>query len=98
MSKIQDKEFLRMKRYVDKKFPGAHTIAKIINGSTTYQVVDGRGFAVVSQELFLPPAQTVRKAWEQAKYAAWFTNMIRKSNAAFSDEKMYKKMAKESGD
>jgi hypothetical protein len=43
----------------------------------------------------LPPASTVREAWTQAKYAAWFTNMIRKSNAAFSDEKIYKKMAKE---
>jgi len=94
----QDKDFMRMKRYVDKKFPGAHTVAKMVNGQMTYRVLDGRGFAVISEELFLPPAFTVRKAWEQAKYAAWFTNMIRKSNAAFSDEKMYKKMAKEIGD
>lgn len=94
----QDKEFMRMKRYVDKKFPGAYTIAKEVNGQKAYQVLDGNHFAVISEELFLPPAFTVRKAWEQAKYAAWFTNMIRKSNAAFSDEKMYKKLAKESGE
>jgi hypothetical protein len=97
-SNIQDKEFMRMKRYVDKKFPGSHTVAKEVNGQVTYRVLDGNGFAVVSEELFLPPAFTVRRAWEQAKYAAWFTNMIRKSNAAFSDEKMYKKLAKESGE
>ena len=94
----QDKDFMRMKRYVDKKFPGAHTVAKQRNGQMTYQVLDGRGFSVVGEELFIPPAFTVRKAWEQAKYAAWFSNMIRKSNAAFSDEKMYKKMAKESAE
>ena len=87
-----------MKRYVDKRFPGAHTIAKPYNGKLQYKVLDGTGHAVVSEELMLPPAFTVRKAWEQAKYAAWFTNMIRKSNNAFSDEKMYKKMAKETGD
>jgi hypothetical protein len=96
--KTIDKEFQRMRRYVDKKFPGAHTIARVVETKTFYQVVDGRGYAVVSQELFLPPAKTVRKAWEHAKYAAWFTNMIRKSNAAFSDEKIYKKMAKQSGE
>jgi hypothetical protein len=96
--KTIDKEFQRMRRYVDKKFPGAHTIARVVETNTFYQVVDGHGFAVVSQELFLPPAKTVRKAWEHAKYAAWFTNMIRKSNAAFSDEKIYKKMAKQSGE
>jgi len=94
----QDKEFLKMKRYVNKKFPGAHTVVKESNGQKIYQVLDGDGFAVISEELFLPSALTVRKAWEQAKYAAWFSNMIRKSNAAFSDEKMYKKLAKESGE
>jgi hypothetical protein len=94
----QDKDFMRLKRYVDKKFPGAHTVVRMLNGQTTYQILDGRGRAVVGEELFIPPAMTVRKAWEYAKYAAWFSNMIRKSNAAFSDEKMYKKLAKETGD
>lgn len=87
-----------MKRYVDKRFPGAHTMAKQVGSKMHYTVLDGNGRVIVDQELMLPPALSVRKAWEQAKYAAWFTNMIRKSNNAFSDEKMYKKMAKESGD
>ena len=28
-------------------------------------------------------------------YGAWFSNMIRKSNNAFSEEKMWKKLARE---
>jgi len=95
MSKIatpQDKEFLKMKRYVQKRFPGAHTI---MTNEGTYKVLNGYGYSVASPELMLAPALTVRRAWEHAKYAAWFTNMIRKSNAAFSDEKIYKKMLKD---
>ena len=96
MSKVtitpEQKEFQKVKRFVVKRFPGAHTIMRT-NGS--FAVVDGNGYSIVSSELMLPPASTVREAWTQAKYAAWFTNMIRKSNAAFSDEKIYKKMARE---
>ena len=78
-----DKEFQKLKRFVVKRFPGAHTIRS-------------NGYTAINPELNLPRAWTVRRAWEHAKYAAWFTNMIRKSNAAFSDEKIYKKMAKDS--
>jgi len=92
MDVAHKKEFDRVKRFVQKRFPGAHTIMRT-NGS--YAVVDGNGYSIVSSELMLPPASTVREAWTQAKYAAWFTNMMRKNNAAFSDEKIYKKMAKE---
>ena len=88
----EQKEFQKMKRFIQKRFPGAYTIMRT-NGM--YAVVDGNGYSIVGPELMLPPASTVREAWNQAKYAAWFTNMIRKSNAAFSDEKIYKKMAKE---
>ncbi len=91
-------EFEKLKRFVSKRFPGAHTVAKQVGGRMQYSVIDGQGYSVVDPELMIPPAYTVQKAWEQAKYAAWFTNMIRKSNAAFSDEKIYKKMARESGD
>lgn len=101
MKKFQtqaQKEFQKMKRFVDKRFPGAHTVAKEVGNKKHYTVLDGKGYAIVDPELMLPPALTVRKAWEQAKYAAWFTNMIRKSNNAFSDEKMLKKMARESAD
>ena len=87
-----------MKRFVQKRFPGAHTMAKQAGKKMHYTVLDGNGYAIVDPELMLPPALSVRKAWEQAKYAAWFTNMIRKSNNAFSDEKMLKRMAKESAE
>lgn len=46
----------------------------------------------------IPLATSVRQAWEYAKYSAWFTNMIKKSNAAFNEEKIYRKLAKESGE
>lgn len=46
----------------------------------------------------IPLAKSVRKAWDDAKYSIWFTNMIRKSNAAFNEEKIFKKLAKESGE
>lgn len=91
----EQKEFQKIKRFVVKRAPGAHTIQKP-DGS--YVVVDGNGRAVQDPELFLPKAGTVRKAWEQAKYALWFSNMIRKSNAAFNEEKMFKQLRKERGE
>jgi hypothetical protein len=94
----EQQEFQKMKRFIQKRFPGAHTVAKEAGKKLQYTVLDGRGYSIVDPELRLPATYTVRKAWEQAKYAAWFTNMIRKSNNAFSDEKMLKKMAKESGE
>lgn len=90
----QQKEFLKVKRFVQKRFPGATTI---LRPDGSYGVVDQYGVSVIDLELMLPPTHTIRQAWYQAKYAAWFTNMIQKSNAAFCDEKIYKKMAKESG-
>ncbi len=88
-------DFQKIKRFVLKRFPGSYTHR---NKDGTYVVLNGFGYNIVSPELLLPPAHTVRAAWTQAKYAAWFSNMIRKSNAAFSEEKMYKKMAKDSHD
>lgn len=92
----EQKEFLKIKRFVQKKFPGAYVIAR--HNGTRFQIVDENGFSVIDPELRIPLAKTVRQAWEYAKYGAWFGNMIRKSNAAFSDEKIYKKLAKEHGD
>lgn len=101
MGKIQlspeQKEFAKVKRFIQKRFPGARTQAKWVNGQVRYQVVDGNGYVVVDPELYLPPATTVRQAWADAKYCAWFTNMIRKSNNAFNEEKMIKKINKELG-
>jgi hypothetical protein len=88
---LEQREFLKVKRFIQKRFPGAYTIQKT-DGS--YAVVDGNGKSLVDPELMLPPAKTVRKAWEYAKYTNWFTNMIRKSNNAFDDNKIYDKMSK----
>lgn len=90
----QQKEFQKLKRFVQKRAPGARTI-KEVDGS--YALVDELGEYVICNSLMLPPARTVRQAWEQAKYALWYSNMIRKSNAAFSEEKIWKKLIKESG-
>lgn len=93
-----DKEFLKVKRFVQKRFPGARTVAKPSGDIMYYQVVDGNGYAVVDPALLIPPATTVKQAWTNAKYSAWFSNMIHKSNIAFSDEKIIKKLARESGE
>ena len=101
MPKVQlsaeQKEFAKVKRFIQKRFPGAMTQAKYKDGKKVFQVVDGEGYIVIDPELYLPPATTVRQAWYDAKYCAWFTNMIRKSNNAFNDEKMIKKINKELG-
>jgi hypothetical protein len=94
----EQKEFQKLKRFVQKRFPGAYVTGRIVDGGVQYSVVDGRGVAVVDEDLLLPAATTAKQAWEQAKYCAWFTNMIRKSNTAFDDERMYKKLAKECGE
>lgn len=94
----EQKEFQKVKRFVEKRFPGARTVAKVVGDQMHFQVVDGAGFAVVDPELMIRPATSVRQAWADAKYCAWFSNMIRKSNMAFNEEKMFKKLAKEAGE
>lgn len=94
----EQKEFEKLKRFVNKRHPGAHVVGRMLDGQIVYDVVDGRGYAVVDQDLLLPAATAVRQAWEQAKYCSWFTNMIRKSNTAFDEDRMYKKLAKERGE
>jgi len=94
----KQKEFAKVKRFVERRFPGAHTVARTMNDKIKYQVVSGGGYAITNEELMIPLATSVRQAWEYAKYSAWFTNMIKKSNAAFSDEKIYRKLVKESSD
>jgi hypothetical protein len=94
----EQKEFAKVKRFIEKRFPGARTVARVIDKETFFQVVDGDGLSIVDPELRIPFAKTVRGAWNLAKYGAWFQNMIRKSNNAFSDEKICKKISKESGE
>lgn len=92
----KQKEFQKIKKFVIKRFPGAHTVAVPTCGNQLlYQVVDANNKAVVSPELMIPLGKTVTQAWTNAKYGAWFSNMIRKSNNAFSEEKMWKKLARE---
>lgn len=92
----KQKEFQKVKKFVIKRFPGAHTVAVPTCGNQLlYQVVDVNNKAVVSPELMIPLGKTVTQAWTNAKYGAWFSNMIRKSNNAFSEEKMWKKLARE---
>lgn len=88
------KEFQKLKRFVQKRAPGARTI-KESDGS--FALIDEQGEYVISTSLMLPPARSVRQAWEQAKYALWYSNMIKKSNAAFSEEKIWKKLIKDRG-
>ena len=90
----EQKEFQKVKRFVQKRFPGAHTIKQTAGN---YVIVDAKGSSVLDPEMLLPPVYTVRDAWKQAKYNHWYSNMIRKSNNAFSDEKIYRKLAKERG-
>ena len=89
----KQKEFAKVKRFVERRFPGAHTVARTTNDEVKYQVVTGGGYAITNEELMIPLATSVRQAWEYAKYSA-----IKKSNAAFNEEKIYKKLAKESGE
>ena len=92
----KQKEFQKVKKFVIKRFPGAHTVAVPTCGyQLLYKVVDVNNKAVVSPELMIPLGKTVTQAWTNAKYGAWFSNMIRKSNNAFSEEKMWKKLARE---
>ena len=97
-----DKQFLKIKRSVLRRFPNA-TVKCIYTSGTVpeikhFAVCDSNGHSVVDPELLIPPATTVRKAWENAQYCGWFSNMIRKSNAAFCEEKIYRKLARERGD
>ena len=98
MKQSIDKEFQKTKRYVQKRFPGARTVAKPSGSEMYFQVVDGNGYAITNAELLIPPATNVKQAWTNAKYSAWFSNMIHKSNVAFSDEKIIKKLAREAGE
>jgi hypothetical protein len=94
----EQKSLQKIKRFVQKRFPGAKVVGKLVNEQLQYSIVDGKGLTVIDPELMIPPAKSVTQAWNNAKYVAWFTSMIQKSNAAFDEEKIFKKLAKEHGD
>jgi len=97
MQTLKQKEFAKLKRFVQKRAPGAKAVGRKVGDQVWYAIVDQHGDPVVDPDLLIPPATSIREAWEQAKYCSWFTNMIRKSNAAFCEEKIFRKLAKESG-
>jgi hypothetical protein len=86
--------FNLVKKYVLKQYPNAKTIAKIDGPSLVYTVVDSRGKTIIDPQLLLPPARTVKKAWENAKYSIWFLNKLQKSRIQ-DEQKIYKTLAKE---
>lgn len=86
--------FTLVKKYVLKHRPNAKTIAKIDGPSLVYTVVDSRGKTIIDPQLFLPPARTVKKAWENAKYSIWFLNKLQKTRIQ-DEQKIYKSLAKE---
>ncbi len=49
------REFAKVKRFIQKRYPGAYTIRRHDN---SYAVVDHKGKSVVDPELLLPPAPT----------------------------------------
>lgn len=94
---LKQKQFAKLKRFVVKRAPGAHVEARQVGSQYWYSIIDGDGNPVVDPDLLIPPATTVRQAWEQAKYCTWFSNMICKSNAAFCEEKIFRALIKERG-
>jgi len=92
---LKQKQFAKLKRFVTKRAPGAHISVRQVGNQYWYSIVDQDGQPVVDPDLLIPPATSVREAWEQAKYCAWFSNMIAKSNSAFCEEKIFRTLAKQ---
>lgn len=86
-----EKEYLANKKKVLKMFPGS----RVMKVGEHFEIVNANGYAVrPNPELNLPKAKSVRQAWMIAAYGLWFDNMIQKSNAAFSEEKIWRQMVK----
>lgn len=96
ISDAQKLAFKRDQKNVRKKYPLACT--KQHAGGYFY-IDDGHGNCIIDYDgLLLPRATSVREAWRLAALNTWYVNMIQKSNAAFSDEKIFKKLIRESSD
>ena len=93
----KQKEFKKLKALVQRRYPNAKTVAKQLGETIYYNVVDCDGISIIDPELMLPRATSVRQAWLNAKLCRWFSGMIRKSNNAFNEEKIYKQLIKENG-
>ena len=92
--KVKDVELDKAQRAVRRRFPNAAVQCVYVDpedfNTKHFAVCDQDGVSVVDPELLIPPATTIRSAWINASYCGWFSNMIRKSNAAFSDEKIFR--------
>lgn len=85
------RDYLANKKKVLKKFPNA----KVFKRGDFFELVDSNGFAIrPDPELMLPAATSVQMLWNTAAYGIWFDSMIKKSNAAFTEEKIWKQMTK----
>lgn len=86
-----NKEYQANKKKVLKAFPGS----RIMKVGEHFEIVNANGYPIrPNPELNLPKAKSVRQAWLIAAYGLWFDNMIQKSNAAFSEEKIFKNLIK----
>lgn len=85
-------DFSKIKKRVQKKYPGAHTMFD--SESKSYHIVDNQGNRILTEEYYLPPATSVRKAWEYIDHITFFEKAIVKSFNAFSDEKLNTTVAK----
>jgi len=86
--------FQAIKKFVLKHYPESTTVGRYDNGQVFYQVVSKRGKSVVNPTLLIPPATSVRKAWENAKYSIWFMNKLNKTRIQ-DEQKIYKTLSKE---
>ena len=92
--KVKKDTFQTVKKFVLKHYPNSTTVGRYDNGCVFYTVVNARGKSVVNPSLLIPPATSVRKAWENAKYSIWFMNKLNKTRAT-DESKIYKTLSKE---
>lgn len=90
--------FAKLKAAVLRKFPDARTqCTETPEGYKTFLVVYGpNDKAIVDPQLMIPPAQSVLQAWQIAKQSIGYRKLLT-NNSAEQDDKIYSKLAKQSG-
>lgn len=87
------RDFGTVKKKVIKRYPNAKTMYD--DNEKSYHIVDKYSNRILTEEYYMPPATTVRKAWEQIERILFVENMMEKSFNAFSDEKMNTQILKQ---
>lgn len=87
------RDFGTVKKKVLKHYPNARTIYD--EKEKSYHIVDKHGNRILTEEYYMPTADTVRKAWEQIERILFVENMMEKSFNAFSDEKLNTQILKQ---